>query len=141
MTFRGCPLSGGGQPPYSKKSGIFQTKYKKYSVCPEKPFLIKKKFCIVTPSLSIGSTKIFIKTGEKKLIFFPFCLRRGLKGRGQSLGNMSHPMKIDFFTPSPKVCYYRPFTILSNSQFSLSYTIHEFFVPLGIINIYRERDG
>ena len=69
-----CPISGGVHPPPAEKFRFFQTKSKKYSAC---------KFS-VTPCLSIGSNKIFIKKGEKKLGFF----LPKWEG-GQSLGDMS----------------------------------------------------
>ena len=41
---------------------------RKYSACPEKPFVLKQFFCIFTPSLSTGSSKIFIKKGGKTFV-------------------------------------------------------------------------
>ena len=38
---------------------------KKYLACPEKPFLSKQLFCIVTPTMSVDSNEIFIKKEKK----------------------------------------------------------------------------
>ena len=51
-----------------KKDDFFQTKFQKYSACPEKPFALKQFFGFVSPSLSTGSNAISIKK-EKKLDF------------------------------------------------------------------------
>ena len=59
------PIRGGGSLPPAKKSWSFQTKCKRYSAWPEKPFLLIQFFCIFTPYLSTASIEICIKNGEK----------------------------------------------------------------------------
>ena len=63
------PIRWGSTPIPLKKADFFQIKRRKYSACPEKPFLLKPYFCIVTfvYSLSTGSNEIFIK--RKKKVF------------------------------------------------------------------------
>ena len=68
----------------------------KYSACRENPFF-KEFFCIVTPSLSTSSNKIFVKKGRIESTFY-FLSPKGAEegGGGQSLGEMS-PKKLSFF--------------------------------------------
>ena len=64
---------GGGRPPSAKKVDFFRQR-KKYSACPENPFLLKTNsvFCI-------GSNGIFLQMRRKKKIFCPLS---GLRGGG-----------------------------------------------------------
>ena len=68
----------------------------KYSACPAgNPFLLS---CIVTPIvLGAGSYEIFLIKRRKKL-FFSIGPLSGLRGEGQSLGDMS-PKKLSFLRP------------------------------------------
>ena len=66
------PIQGGGGfgPPPPKKSRLFQQNVKIFSMTWKTYFFIKTIFLYCHPCLRIGSNKIFIKKGEKKLIFF-----------------------------------------------------------------------
>ena len=87
---------GGGGGGSIKEVDFFQTKCKKYPACPEKPFLLKQLFCIVTPTLSTGSSEIFIKKGE---LSWSFCPLSGLKGGGDT--KLSLKSRVHFFDAFP----------------------------------------